>query len=80
MASNLPIVSTNVGDVAVNLSNVANCYVSSTGTATDLADGADRCLRGCINGISGREKIKIQGLDDDTISEKLFDIYKRLIQ
>ena len=31
-----------------------------------------------VSGISGREKIVRFGLDDDTISDKLYNIYKSL--
>lgn len=79
MACNLKIVSTNVGDVAVNLKGVKNTAVSATHTPEELAGLCDKCFRNSISGIEGREKLIQLGLDDKSITDKLVSIYKKLI-
>lgn len=79
MACNVPIVSTNVGDVSINLEGVANCYVSLLGTDADLAEGVVKCMKGSVSGVSGREKILKLGLDDGTITDKLYNVYSSLL-
>lgn len=79
MACNLPIVSTNVGDVSNLLKGVKNSAVSDSMDADILAELAYQALNKKIEGIYGREKIKQMKLDDDSIGKSLFDIYNRLI-
>lgn len=79
MACNLPVVSTNVGDVANLLKGVKNSAVSKSMDADMLAELAYQALNNKIEGIDGRDKIKQMKLDDDSIGESLFDIYNRLI-
>lgn len=79
MACNVPIVSTNVGDVKNNLNGVCNTAVSESGDAEDLARLCNMCLNNSISGVSGRQKIKELGLDDKTVVDNLISIYKTLI-
>ncbi|MFV0584440.1 MAG: glycosyltransferase [Parabacteroides gordonii] len=79
MACNLPIVSTNVGDVSNLLKGVRNSAVSESMDADMLAELAYQVLNNKIEGIYGRDKIKQMKLDDDSIGESLFNIYNRLI-
>lgn len=78
MACNLPIVSTNVGDVASNLEGVANCAVAHNMDAEELALLCDKCLKNEISGITGREKLAQLGFDDKTICDKIYSLYKEL--
>lgn len=78
MACNLPIVSTNVGDVSCLLKDVKNSAVSDSMDAEILAELAYQALNNKIEGISGRDKIMQMRLDDNSIGESLFDIYNQL--
>ena len=79
MACNLPIISTNVGDVSALLKGVKNSAVSPSAKAEELAELAQQSLNNEIKGIEGREKIKQLKLDDYSIGESLFNIYHQLI-
>lgn len=79
MACNLPVVSTNVGDVAVNLKGVKGCAVSKVMNAEEMAFLCAKSLNGEIEGVDGRVRIIELGLDDKTTCHKLFDLYKEVI-
>lgn len=79
MSCNLPCVCTPVGDVAYLLEGVKNCYVSQHHDADELADLCYKSLYHEGNGISGRDKIMKLGLDEDTISKKIYGVYNELI-
>ncbi len=79
MACNLPVVSTNVGDVSVNLKGVKGCAVANAMNAEELAMLCANSLNGEIDGIEGRDRIVELGLDDKTTCRKLFDLYKEVI-
>lgn len=79
MACNLPVVSTNVGDVSFLLDGVKDSAVSNTMSEIELAELAFDVLNNRIDGIDGRKKIFQLGLDDKSISDKLYSIYKKLI-
>lgn len=79
MSCNLPIVSTNVGDVANNLNGVENCAVANNEDAEELARLADKCLRHDIPGKTGRDRLVELGYDDKSISTKICNVYKKLI-
>lgn len=79
MACNLPIVSTNVGDVAHNLQGVANCAVSPKMEAENLAKLCIKCLRHEISGITGRERLQQLGYDDRSIADKIYALYSKMI-
>lgn len=78
MSCNLPIVSTNVGDVANNLKGVENCAVTTKYDPAEMAELADKCLRHSIPGISGRERLVQLGYDDKSISTKIVNLYRKL--
>lgn len=80
MASNLPIVSTNVGDVAPNLEGVANCAVAQKMDPDELAFLCDRCLKNEIPGMTGREKLARLGFDDKTICDRIYNLYNDLMR
>lgn len=80
MASNLPIVSTNVGDVAPNLEGVANCAVAQKMDPDELAFLCDSCLKNEIPGMTGREKLARLGFDDKTICDRIYNLYNDLMR
>lgn len=80
MSCNLPIVSTNVGDVAINLQNVENCAVASNFDAKELAFLANKCLKHQIQGKCGRDKLIELGYDDESICKKIYNIYNQLLK
>jgi len=77
LACNCPIVSTDVGDVRENISDVEGCYI----TDSDPKDVADKVLK-AINfqkPTKGREKIIKMGIDSDTIAKRIIEIYKEVL-
>lgn len=79
MACNLPVVSTNVGDVSVLLDGVKKSYVAKSREPKELADLVYKSLSSVKDGISPRDKIIKLELDDDSIAKKILSIYKRLV-
>lgn len=80
MACNLPVVSTNVGDVAVNLEGVRNCAVASRMDAEELASLCAKCLNNEIEGKLGRDKIYELGLDDVSVCKNIYMLYNNLVK
>lgn len=78
MATNLPVVSTNVGDVEILLYNVKDSAVAQSMSAVELADIAYKSLTNGIDGISGREKIYELQLDEKATAQKIYNIYSSL--
>lgn len=81
MACNTPVISTNVGDVENLLSNVKNSYVVRSNDPKDFLSVIDSILfleRG-YRYSDGRKKVEMLGLDAGTISRKLFQYYKQVI-
>lgn len=75
MACNLPVVSTNVGDVAWLSEGVEGMYVAKNQNATDLCF----CLRRALNfhgRTRGREQLERLGLTSQIIAQKLRCIYE----
>ncbi len=79
MACNLPVVSTNVGDVAVNLDGVENCAVAKKMDAEELAFLCAQSLNNEIEGKKGRDKIFELGLDDKSVCSKIYKLYCGLL-
>ena len=79
MACNLPVISTNVGDVACLLENVRNSAVAKTMNAEELAYLAYQALNNKIEGINGRDKILQMKLDDKSIAQKIYKTYSLLL-
>lgn len=78
MACNLPCVSTPVGDVQVLLNGVQKCYVSKTHDAEELASLVIKSLKEKGAGIDGREQIMKLGIDEDSVANKVYDLYMDL--
>lgn len=78
MACNLPVVTTNVGDVKVLLDGVESSYVASSRDPNELASLVHKsCFEG-KKGIASRKKIKELGLDDESIAQRVIWIYNQL--
>lgn len=75
MACNLPIVSTDVGDVSQIISNTAGCYITSYNPA-DVADKLKKALD-FAGPTYGRDNIK--HLEVNTVARKIIDIYNKVI-
>jgi teichuronic acid biosynthesis glycosyltransferase TuaC len=80
MASNCPIVTTNVGDVNLVLGNVAGCFITSFVPA-DVAEKLKEAIdfRKKHRQTSGRQRIIELGLDSVTIAGKIMDLYKKVL-
>lgn len=74
MATNLPVISTSVGDVHFLLNGVSNSYLSNENTIESLYS---LCLKlSYFNRSNGRDCIFLKGLDINTSSYLLFNQYK----
>jgi glycosyltransferase involved in cell wall biosynthesis len=77
MATNLPIVSTNVGDVGFVIDNTKGCYIANY-TPRDVADKIKKALN-YGERTKGRDRISILGLDTNTVTKKIIRVYEELI-
>lgn len=80
MACNLPCVSTPVGDVNVLLDGVRDSYVAKEHNAIELAALVNKSLLKKGNGISGREKCVMLGIDSDSVADKIYCLYQNVIK
>lgn len=78
LACNLPIVSTDVGDVKLNISGVDGCYVCKQ-DVNDLTEKLNLALS-FGQRTNGRQRIIELGLDSDTIAVKLIEVYNSLLK
>ncbi|EAY29754.1 glycosyltransferase family 4 protein [Microscilla marina] len=80
ISCNIPIVSTDVGNVASMLKNVSNCYVSNNSTPEELAYLVHKCLeKQATNDFDLRQVLFEQKLDMESTAQKLFNIYNNLL-
>lgn len=80
MCCNVPIVSSNVGDVAILLKDVKNCKVIDVFDKQIFADAIIEILN-CKKDerlSNGRERIFALGLDEKSVCENIFNIYKKI--
>jgi teichuronic acid biosynthesis glycosyltransferase TuaC len=75
MACNIPIVSTDVGDVRWLLGDLEGHYVSKT-SPEDVGDALSAALR-FTGSTSGRERLGLLGLDSKSIAMQLMQIYEK---
>lgn len=80
MACNLPVVSTNVGDVAYLLEGVKGSAVVAKRNPEELAGQCYASLTGCIVGQDGREKLFQLGLDEKNTSYRIYRLYQNLTE
>lgn len=80
MACNIPIVSTNVGDVSEILGDTRGCYICDY-TPEDVASKINRALRFRDNFVEteGRKRIIQLGIDLNSIANRLTLIYKDIV-
>lgn len=81
MACNIPIVSTDVGDVKEVIGNTEGCYITSL-EAEDVADKINNSLKFYENNgrTNGRERLIKLGLDSKTIAQKIIEVYKKVLK
>ncbi len=79
MACNLPVVTTNVGDVCVLLNGVKDSYVATSRDPKELASLVYKAHFEKNIGISPREKLMELELDDNSTAKKVLAIYYQLI-
>lgn len=78
MACNIPVVSTDVGNVKEMLSGVEGSYVASTDNAEELADLVYKALNN-KNNINSREVLIQKKLDIESVAKNIITIYKKTI-
>jgi len=78
MASNCPVVSTNVGDVSWVLGKTKGCYLASF-DATDFSEKIALAIAFSeTNGrTNGRQRLVALGLDLETVARRIIAVYKR---
>lgn len=77
MACGCPIVSVDVGDVKERVEGIAGNFVSNTRNPEDLADMLRKAI--LFEGkTKGRDKVIVDGLDNEHVARKLIEIYKNL--
>ncbi|EEC52946.1 glycosyltransferase [Bacteroides eggerthii] len=79
MCCNLPCVSTPVGDVKVLLEGVKDSFVSKEHNAEELAQLVAESILHKKNGLLGRDKIIQLQLDEDSVANKIYDLYRSVI-
>lgn len=81
MANGIPIVSTNVGDVKNVLFGVNNCYVVDSFEADQFLEPIKKIisLKNEERVTNGKKRIEELQLDQDSVVEKIFNIYKEIV-
>ncbi len=79
LSCNVPVVSTNVGNVKDLLSNVPNCYISYSWEPEVLASLVHKSLMIRVEDTSIRDNFLEKGLDINSVAKKLYDLYIELI-
>lgn len=77
MACGCPIVSVDVGDVCERTEGVDGCFIAESRAAEELADLLHKAI-GFDGRTKGREKVISDGLDNDSIAERLIEVYKNV--
>ncbi|MBR5904983.1 MAG: glycosyltransferase family 4 protein [Bacteroidales bacterium] len=75
MCCNVPVVSTDVGNVKDMIGDIPGCYVVDQFTAEALAKAADQVLTS-DKPFSGRERFLAKGYSMEAVAGRLFDLYK----
>jgi glycosyltransferase involved in cell wall biosynthesis len=81
MACNIPIVSTDVGDVKEVIGNTEGCYIT-TFEPEDVADKIKKALEFAETKgrTKGRERLKELGLDSKTVAKKIINVYEKVLK
>lgn len=76
MACNTPIICTNVGDVEIMLSGLLNCKVINSFNSIDfIGPMEDILIKNRFFKTNGRQKIFELGLNKESVSQQLFNVY-----
>ena len=78
MACNIPVISTEVGDVRRNLDGVIHCHITTEDPA-DISDKIGQVLASNARS-DGRERIKEIGLDSESIAKRIVKAYSSVRQ
>ncbi len=78
MAFNIPIVTTNVGDVEWIIGNTNGCYITTFNSAS-VAEKINNIFNNNILRTNGRERIFKLKLDIESVTKKTLDVYSNLI-
>lgn len=80
LASNLPLVSVNVGDVAHNINGVSGCYLTSF-NPQEIASKLEEAISFSekYNRTNGREKIVSLGLDSKSVALRIINLYNTVL-
>ncbi|RYE29893.1 MAG: glycosyltransferase, partial [Sphingobacteriales bacterium] len=81
MACNLPIVSTDVGDIKDLLEGVRNCYVINSFDPKSFI-GAIKSISELSHdkrSTNGRDKLISMELDSKSVARRIYDVYKELL-
>ncbi len=76
MAMNIPIVSTDVGDVKDTVQNIEGCYL----TSFEAQDVAEKIKLALSFGKNTNARTALQSLDNNYITEKIIGLYKNVLQ
>ncbi len=77
LACNIPVVSTDVGNVKELISSVTGCYISPVNDSDILSDLVYKAIQ--LSSIKGRESLINNKLDMDSVSHRLISIYKKIL-
>lgn len=79
MACNIPIVSTDVGDVSKNISGLKGCYICSNDPAA-IAESINKAFLFRREGqaTGGRERLMELGLMPEAVTKKILEVYGNL--
>lgn len=77
LSCNTKVVSTNVGDVKMLLSDLQGYYVSSSNDPEELAELVIESLK--FESTDGRKRIEYLSITSEKIAEKLYNLYKYLM-
>jgi len=78
LACNLPVVSTDAGNAREMLAEVEGCFVSESNKPKILANLILKAAQ--YQSIKGREAIRKQGLDSQTVAVRLKEIYQKVLE
>ena len=78
MACNVPVVSTNVGNVKELLNGIKGSFVSNTHGPLELAELVYKSLQN-TNALNSREYLKRRKLDIESVAENILEIYKGIL-
>ncbi len=80
MACNLPVVSTNVGDVSDQISGVDNCYIAKENRTESLLEPLLTVLHSGRRSENSRNMVFDKGLDSGSVAVKIFESYRSLLK